>query len=157
MNKKKLIILLTIGVIITGVGAGYYLLWPLLKNTKLDEPAPTISANQASSPTIGALKPATKEAPLVKREHAVEGKALLIDNAGQKTLRFENLKTVNGPDLHIYLSADIEARDYIDLGTVRAVQGNVNYTIPTDTDTVKYHYALIWCKTFKVLFSSAEF
>ncbi len=74
----------------------------------------------------------------------------------QKIVRFENLKTINGPDLRIYLSADLGADDYVDLGEIRATEGNVNYTVPAGTDISKYKNLLIWCRAFSVLFSYAQ-
>lgn len=96
------------------------------------------------------------EAKLVPRAHEVEGKAFLVQVGEQKIVRFEGLKTINGPDLRIYLSADLGAEDYIDLGEIRATEGNVNYTVPAGTDTAKYRNVLIWCRAFRVLFSYAQ-
>ena len=96
------------------------------------------------------------EAPLVARAHDVAGKALIVQVGDQKILRFEDLQTINGPDLHIYLSAGLDAGDAVDLGSIRATEGNVNYTIPAGTDTSKYRNVLIWCRPFGVLFSYAQ-
>ena len=96
------------------------------------------------------------EALLVARAHDVAGKALIVQVGDQKILRFEDLQTINGPDLHIYLSAGLDAGDAVDLGSIRATEGNVNYTIPTGTDTSKYRNVLIWCRPFGVLFSYAQ-
>ena len=96
------------------------------------------------------------EAPLVARAHDVAGKALIVQVGDQKILRFEDLQTINGPDLHIYLSAGLDAGDAVDLGSIRATEGNVNYTIPVGTDTSKYRNVLIWCRPFGVLFSYAQ-
>lgn len=96
------------------------------------------------------------EAPMVARAHDVEGKALIVQSGNQTFLRFENLKTINGPDLFMYLSADLGSKDFIDLGKIRATEGNVNYLIPEGTDLSKYRNALIWCRAFSVLFSYAE-
>ena len=63
---------------------------------------------------------------------------------------------MNGPDLHIYLSADLDAKDYVDLGAIKATKGNVNYDVPAATDTEKYRYVLVWCEPFRVLFGYAE-
>src|SRR3989338_2269054 len=94
--------------------------------------------------------------PMVARAHNVSGDAVLVEAAGKKILRFENLDTINGPGLHIYQAADLSDNDYVDLGPIRATRGNVNYDVPAGTDTNKYRYALIWCQPFKVLFSYAE-
>lgn len=92
----------------------------------------------------------------VRRIHGVEGSALLIVDDSQKIVRFENFETDNGPQLRIYLSADLGASDFVDLGPIKATKGNVNYLVPTGTNTQKYRYILVWCKPFGVLFSYAE-
>lgn len=96
------------------------------------------------------------EAAMVARAHDVEGRALLLQAGSGTILRFENLKTINGPDLRIYLSAGLNNDDFIDLGPIRATEGNVNYALPPGADTAKYRNALIWCRAFHVLFSYAE-
>jgi len=180
MNKK--IILSVIGVLVIGVG--YFLLSPLWRNITLDEALPQA---QVVKDNLDTMNPATKEqflkeveamedtvmvktdsmpsnattilkeAPLVARAHDVEGKALLVQVGDQKIIRFEDLKTINGPDLRIYLSTGLNADDIVDLGAIRATEGNVNYTVPSGTDTTKYRNVLIWCRAFGVLFSYAQF
>lgn len=90
------------------------------------------------------------------RAHGVEGKALLIEADEKKFIRFEDFETINGPNLHIYLSSELGNDDFIDLGEIKATKGDVNYEIPIGTDTEKYNKVLVWCKPFKVLFSYAE-
>ena len=179
MNKK--IIFSIIGVIVIGVG--YFLFSPLWRNVKLDEALPQAPAVKD---TMDIMDTATKErfmkeveamkdkvmtgtdampsnqpvvlaqATLVARAHDVGGRALLVRIGDQKIVRFENLKTINGPDLRIYLSAGLNADDFVDLGAIRATEGNVNYVLPAGTDTAKYRNVLIWCRTFSVLFSYAQ-
>ncbi len=96
------------------------------------------------------------QADFVANKHEVQGQALLIQSAEEKILRFENFQTVNGPNLHIYLSADLQAQDYIDLGPILATKGNVNYKLPSNIDYNKYNQVLVWCVPFKVLFSHAQ-
>jgi Electron transfer DM13 len=141
-------------IIVLVVGVGYFLISPLWRVMKLDEPLPSVaggaSGSSVASTTIiasGAMMPAN---------HGVAGTALIVRAGDQDYLRFENLATTNGPDLHIYLAADQSNGDSIDLGPIRATEGNVNYPIPAGTDTAKYHYALIWCVPFHVLFSYAD-
>jgi hypothetical protein len=96
------------------------------------------------------------QADFKPRAHDVAGKALLIEKDGQKTLRFENFETINGPDVDIYLATDLSAADFVNLGDLKATKGNVNYAVPASTDTDKYNKVLVWCKAFGVLFSYAE-
>lgn len=89
--------------------------------------------------------------------HNAEGTARVISlEDGSRVLRFENLKSTNGPDLYVYLATDKGASDFVDLGRLKGNIGNQNYNIPQGTDLSKYNTVLIWCKQFSVLFGSAE-
>jgi Electron transfer DM13 len=89
--------------------------------------------------------------------HNVEGKAKILTlTDGSQILRLEDFRSTNGPDLHVYLSTDKQASDFIDLGRLKANIGNQNYPIPANTDFNKYKYVLIWCQPFSVLFGSAQ-
>src|ERR687887_527139 len=89
--------------------------------------------------------------------HNAEGLAKVIPlGDGRTILRLENFKSTNGPNVHLYLSTDKAASNFIDLGRLKANNGNQNYNIPIGTDLSKYNMALIWCKDFSVLFGSAQ-
>ena len=89
--------------------------------------------------------------------HKAAGAAKVINLADGKTfLRFENLKTTNGPDLYVYLSTGKDVSDIVNLGRLKGNIGNQNYEIPTGTDLAKYNTVLIWCKAFSTLFGSAK-
>src|SRR3989338_346946 len=90
------------------------------------------------------------------RAHEVMGKALLIKTGDSKILRFEDFDTINGPDLHIWLASSLGKDDYVDLGSIKATKGDVNYDVPADVDTNKYNKVLVWCVPFGVLFSYVE-
>ncbi len=173
MNKKKLLIIAGLIIIL---GIGYYLLSPLWRNKTLDDPLPVASTLDDTTRTqlekeVSQMQPESKsmqdsmppsntgivaEAPMVKASYDVEGKALLVNTGESQVLRFENFKTTNGPDLKIYLATDTSASEYVDLGAIKANEGNINYEIPQGTDVGKYKYALVWCRAFSVLFSYAE-
>ena len=90
--------------------------------------------------------------------HNAEGQAMIIPiSKNDSILRLENLKVTNGPDLYVYLSTDKGAHDFINIGKLKANNGNQNYNIPSNTDLSKYDMVLIWCKAFSVLFGRAEF
>ena len=89
--------------------------------------------------------------------HDAQGDAYTIPlEDTSNVLRLENFKSTNGPDLYVYLSTDENASDFVNLGALKANNGNQNYEIPDDTDLSKYNKVLIWCKAFGVLFGSAE-
>jgi hypothetical protein len=89
--------------------------------------------------------------------HNAEGLAKVIQlGDGSLILRLENFRSTNGPNVHLYLATDKAASNFIDLGRLKANNGNQNYNIPNGTDLSKYNIALIWCKDFSVLFGSAQ-
>lgn len=89
--------------------------------------------------------------------HNAEGYVkILILLDGSQILRLEDFRSTNGPDVHLYLSTDKQASNFIDLGRLKANNGDQNYQIPIDTDFNKYKYVLIWCQPFSVLFGSAQ-
>ena len=89
--------------------------------------------------------------------HNAEGLARVIQvRDGSTILRLENFKSTNGPNVHLYLATDKGASNFIDLGRLKASNGNQNYNIPHGTDLAKYNMVLIWCKDFSVLFGSAQ-
>jgi hypothetical protein len=89
--------------------------------------------------------------------HDAQGKAYTIPlDDGMNVLRLENFKSTNGPDLYVYLSTDKDASEFINLGKLKANNGNQNYEIPNEVNLAEYNQVLIWCKAFGVLFGSAE-
>lgn len=89
--------------------------------------------------------------------HNAEGKAKILTlSDGSQIIRLEEFRSTNGPDVHLYLSTNKQASDFIDLGRLKANIGNQNYQIPVNTDYNKYKYVLIWCQPFSVLFGSAQ-
>ncbi|MGC1131437.1 MAG: DM13 domain-containing protein [Nitrososphaeraceae archaeon] len=89
--------------------------------------------------------------------HNAEGiaKEITLED-GKKFIRFENFKVTNGPDLFVYLATDKSASDFVDIGSLKANNGNQNYEVPEETGLTKYDTVLIWCKAFSVLFGSAD-
>jgi hypothetical protein len=99
----------------------------------------------------------TAPAPLVGTSgHPASGTARVVTVGGKSYVRYENFKTINGPDIFVYLSKDLAASDFVNLGKVKATEGNVNYEIPANVNPADYPYVLIWCRAFGVLFNSAK-
>jgi hypothetical protein len=89
--------------------------------------------------------------------HNAEGTAREINlENGKQFIRLENFEVTNGPDLYVYLATDKSTSDFVDLGKLKANNGNQNYEVPEGTDLTKYDTVLIWCKSFSVLFGSAD-
>ena len=141
MNKFTIVALFLVALF----GLAYYGLSPLFINIKADDTTPASYVE---------LTPAAQIAGTP--EHSASGTVRVIESDGKRFVRYENFRTINGPDLYVYLSKDLDARKFIDLGQVRATEGNINYEVPDGVDLSEYHYVLTWCKSFGVLFNSAK-
>ncbi len=155
--KKVLIIIGVLGFLVIA----YWLISPLWRQSTLNEAPPeaALPLSVASDVILDSNTPATIETPLSgifqSDAHEVRGTAKIISDQTGTILRFEDFYTLNGPDLRIYLATDTTAQDFIDLGAPKATSGNINYTIPENTDLTKYDTVLIWCRAFSVLFGHA--
>lgn len=130
-------------------------------NNSIDEPM-----NQTLQPQQRTLNNTTTTSSVLRTGsfigvgdgiHNAEGTAKVIPlEDGTNILRLENLRVTNGPDLYVYLSPDKAASDIVNVGKLKANNGNQNYDIPKGTGLSKYDTVLIWCRPFSVLFGSAE-
>lgn len=147
MNK---LIIVTVVVAIAGIFVTFAS--PLFYDIKINEPVPSSMMDD----TI----PKSYQGIFIGAGDGIhnadgESKVIFLDE-DREILRLENFKSTNGPDLYVYLSTDIQATDIVSLGALKANIGNQNYEIPKGTDLEKYNKVLIWCKSFSVLFGSAE-
>jgi len=164
-------------VLAVALPVGWYTLSPLWERSRLDEASPLVVATPGAdgqstpdgagaTPDAGDPTSAPAFEPRVTHRgmfmgaddfHFGRGDALLIETAPEMfTLRFENFSVRNGPDLFVYLTDDPEdVSDAINLGGLKATDGNFNYEVPDGTDLSRYRYAVVWCRQFAVLFASA--
>ena len=95
--------------------------------------------------------------------HGADGVAkLFVFDDGRRFLRFEGFRSKNGPDLHVYLSREFPTTTFGSLGEsplhLGALKGNIgsqNYEIPADAELGAFQSVVIYCRPFKVIFSSA--
>ena len=86
----------------------------------------------------------------------VSGQARVLRSAnGALTLALQNVSISSGPDLHVYLSKEVQPINFIDLGLLKSTSGNQLYSISGAPDFSQYKYALIHCQKFNHLFGSA--
>ncbi|MEV6652071.1 DM13 domain-containing protein [Streptomyces sp. NPDC051219] len=156
------------------VAFGLYLFqpWKLFTNTTVDESLPTVvpSASAPERPGAATDSPAAAgpvelaRGDFVSHEHSTSGTATTVRLAdGGQVLRFEDLKTDEGPDVRVYLSKR-SARDVEDglgdgavqLAHLKGNLGNQNYVVPAGTDLSGFKSAVIWCKRFSVSFGAAD-
>ena len=87
---------------------------------------------------------------------AVTGSAKIYFQNNRYILALENFNSSNGPDLHVYISKEVQPVNYIDLGRLQSVSGNQQYQLNGNINFSEYKYALIHCRQYNHLFGSAE-
>ena len=138
------------------LGADYF------KRTRLDEANPLEVVQSPDSKAVQqgivVLKGTLRDG---EPGHRGEGTAQVIqDESGKLVLRFEAFSVTNGPDLFVVLSTDPEkysASGALNLGALKATDGNFNYDIPAGTDISQFGSVTVWCRQFDVTFAVATF
>jgi hypothetical protein len=87
---------------------------------------------------------------------SVSGMASIYRQNDSLILSLMNISISNGPDLHVYLSKEVQPVNFLDLGKLQSTNGNQLYNISGMPDFSQYKFALIHCKQFNHLFGSAE-
>jgi len=179
MSKKKILTLVVL-VILFG-GLSYFIISPFFTNKEVQDALPpeivtssplqetvveevtevSTTDNQVkgtpAEPPQEIVQPPKELSPVMGTPgHPAEGTARIIETTEGTIIRYENFKTINGPILHVYLSKDLEAKEFVDLGKIKGTSGNINYKVPADVDVSEYKYVLTWCIPFRVLFNYAE-
>ena len=142
-------------VIILLAAFGYWTISPFFIKVQLNEELPTSSSapQPQDTPQSGEAAPAQ----VVRTAgHPASGTARVVVAEGKTYIRYENFSTLNGPDIFVYLSKDLEAKEFVNLGAVKATEGNINYEVPASVTIADYPYVLTWCRTFSVLFNYAK-
>jgi Electron transfer DM13 len=113
----------------------------------------TVPLNETIPPDTAAVK--FRGAFINGPYGTVTGKAAVFLQNGKYTLALEDIVISNGPDLHVYLSKEIQPVNFIDLGKLKSTAGNQVYDISGAPDLSVYTYALIHCQQYNHLFGSA--
>lgn len=169
-TTKKIIL----GVAVLAVlGIGYYGISPLFRNVEVQDEAPVIDGIGQTDNTLAPEEPIDMEEPEMGQEseepeqvtgpfpvagtlgHPASGSVRVFRTGNEIVVRYEDFETINGPNLHVYLSKDLEANEFVDLGPIKGTRGNINYILPEDVDIEEYNYILTWCVPFAVLFNYA--
>ena len=163
MTKRSIIIGAAAVVVIIGWAA--FRPEKLFTSSRVDEALPAATkVAQSGAATMVAAPMALLTGAFHSNAHETKGRAAVYRQAdGSHILRLADFSTSDGPDVHVYLVAanDVQQDDvikqaaHVDLGSLRATQGNQNYTIPANIDVAKYRAATIWCKRFSVNFGTA--
>lgn len=127
-------------------------------NVKVNEPAPFGSSADLQPLYTGLL---------AGRAHPTSGRASVYQAPdGKRGLRLTDFMTSNGPDVHVVLAQSVDEslkQDFVkgqlntvELGPLKANQGNQNYDLPASTDLSKYDVVVIYCERFNVVFGIAK-
>ncbi|MFV2197502.1 DM13 domain-containing protein [Nocardiopsis sp. LOL_012] len=173
-----------IALIVVAAGLWAFQPWRVLTTRTTDEALPTASepaapgadASEEGAPDGEPTEEAPEEEPadtgpvilaegdFITQEHNTSGTVQVLELAdGSRYVRFEDLATSDGPDLHVWIT-DQEAggdwfkyRDgrYVALGELKGTHGSANYEIPADADISGMTSVVIWCDRFSVAFGSA--
>ncbi len=129
-----------------------------------DNDVPTAVEQGESEPDMPEITRVV-EGQFIDRIHSGEGTAVVLTDGTERFLRFEEDFAIdNGPDLNVYLVADVDADgdaglfddDFIDLGDLKGNIGSQNYELPADVDLERYDTVVIWCVRFGVAFNAAD-
>jgi hypothetical protein len=96
-----------------------------------------------------------KQGSLIGIEHTASGTATVYDDNGQKFVVLDPYSSQNGPDLKVYLSKNVSASSYINLGQLKSITGKQTYAVPGNPDITEYTYVHIWCERYSVEFGRA--
>ena len=172
-RRRTTIVAVVAGVLAAAAGVAWFQPQKLLINERVDEALPV-----TATPTAGALDTSPGESrtrpsgaeprilstsPFRSLGHTTSGQAVALELAdGRRFLRLEELRTSNGPDLFVYLSAaapdgprDSFDDDFVSLGRLRANRGSQNYAIPAGVSLDRYRSVVIWCRRFTYAFGAA--
>jgi len=151
--------------ILAGVGLAVLVaLWwafrpeKLWVNVKVNEPAPAGASADLQPLYTGVL---------ASRAHPTSGRASIYQTPdGKRDLRLTDFMTSNGPDVHVVLvpSTDENLKQEfvkgelasVELGQLKANQGDQNYDLPDSADLSRYDAVVIYCERFHVVFGLGQ-
>ncbi|MET9411065.1 DM13 domain-containing protein [Streptomyces sp. NPDC002935] len=162
-RTKRLVLWGSTAVIVLALAVGLCLFqpWRLFTTTRVDEAAPLATGRQGA---VQAEQLGTGD--FISHEHETSGSAEILRLADEKAaLRLTNLRTSDGPALHVWLTdqpveqnggGNLDDGKHIDLGDLKGNEGSQNYAIPPGTDLNTFSTVTIWCERFSVSFGAAE-
>jgi hypothetical protein len=156
--KSKKWIVASIGVPVLVAAWWFFRPEKLWVNVKVKEPAPFDTSADLEPVYTGLL---------TGRAHPTSGRASIYQSPdGKRDLRLTDFMTSNGPDVHVLLAQSSDeklAQDFvkgelnsIELGILKANQGDQNYDLPGSADPSRYDAVVIYCERFHAVFGVAK-
>lgn len=107
---------------------------------------------------VGAAQPLTGTFEGADFFHRGSGSFELATEGGQRYLEFsEDFSSTRGPDLFVGLLDGESTDGHVDLGRLQRASGSQRYAVPDEIDLAAFDRVVIWCRAFRVLFSTALF
>ena len=127
-------------------------------NVKVNEPAPFGSSADLQPLYTGLLS---------GNAHPTSGRASIYQTPdGKRELRLTDFMTSNGPDVHVLLAQGADENlkqefvkselNSLELGLLKANQGDQNYELPDSADLTRYDAVIIYCERFHAVFGVAK-
>jgi hypothetical protein len=125
----------------------------------------TTLAYAEASPAAAVQQVQLPQGEFVQRSKRLKGSYEIVQENGQTLIRFsDDFKTVNGPDLKVFLSPNsIDAatgQNATDgallLGFVKSKKGTQDYVLPADISLANFGSILIHCEAFSVLWGGGN-
>jgi hypothetical protein len=172
MRRRVVWTAVVVGMVVGAAALYWFQPWRLFTDSTINEVLPT-AIEPSSLPTSGSAPPQAQNVLLatgtiISHEHESHGLVRLIRLAdGRTQLTLEDLATSDGPDLHVWLTDQpvLSGRDgwhvfddgrFVELGPLKANNGNQVYDVPEGTDLNGLISVTIWCKRFAVSFGAAR-
>ena len=90
--------------------------------------------------------------------HRGEGSFQLVEEEGERILEFsEDFASTRGPDLFVWLTSGDDTEGFVSLGRLQSASGAQRYAVPEEVNLDDFDRVIVWCRAFRVLFSTAEF
>jgi Electron transfer DM13 len=174
---RRRVILIALAAVVLAAGAGIVWFQPhkLFIDQRVDEalPGAAAAATDTGPGTAGdgaaSTRPADREPVTLAAGrfrslgHETSGRAAVLEvTGGRRFLRLDDLNTSNGPDLFVYLSTtpadgprDSFDDHFVNIGRLKANQGNQNYELDDGVALDRYRSVVIWCRRFTYAFGAA--
>ena len=155
-RKKWILVAIAVPVLVVA----WWLFRPekLWINVRVNEPAP-FGTSTDLQPLYTRL--------LAGSAHPTSGRASIYQTPdGKREVRLTDFVTSNGPDVHLLLALSTDENlgqnfvkgdlNSIELGQLKANQGDQNYDLPDSADLSQYHVVVIYCERFHAVFGVAK-
>ena len=150
LARRKIVVPVAVAVIVlVGVGLWAFQPWKLFTSSTVHEKLADAPVQQGAFRTLA--HPTSGQAEIVKRTD------------GSYAAQLRDFSTSDGPAVHVWLTgqaqdagdAKFKDQGHLDLGALKATNGDEVYEVPTGTDISQYKSVLVWCERFSVGFGVA--